>query len=166
MKLHNKKGFTLVEIMMAVGISTIVLAGAFAVYIAGQKSWHVTTLELDTSLEASQALEKMVYGVGLQYGLRVAEKDNVVITNSNTGWTLTYRVPDGITNCFQYDKNDGTIKHAASPLSGQWLTIAKGVTGSSAVKKGDGVELSVSYAEQRGNFSASNRMTTFVAFRN
>ena len=166
MKTADKKGFTLVEVMMAVFVTSLVLAGAFSVYIAGQGSWHVTTLELDTSIEASQALQKMVYGVGNQYGLRVAEKDSVNVASSNGGWFISYRVPDGITNRFEYDSLSGIIRHSSHPQSGQWLTIARGVTSSSIARQGPGINVSISYAEERGQFAASNTMRTFVAFRN
>jgi len=152
--------------MMAVLISSIVLAGAFAVYISGQRSWYITTLELDTSIEASQALEKIVYGIGEQYGLRVAESDSVLIGSSNGGWFISYKVPDGITNRFEYVSSSGIIRYSSNPGAGQWLTIARGVTSSSVAKQGNGISLSISYAEQRGNFAASNAVSTFVAFRN
>jgi len=162
----GKKGFTMVEMMMATFISGLVLAGAFAVYIAGQRSWHVTSIEMDTSLEASAALQKIVYGVGNYHGLRVAEDDSVSVSNSTGGWTVSYRVPDGITNTYEYNSGTKLIRYRDNPSSGQWLTIARGVDSSTVTRNGSGLNISISYSEQRGNFSASNSLNTFVAFRN
>jgi len=163
---EKRSGFTLAELMMAVAISSIVLAGAFAVYISGQKIWHTTTLEIDTSSEASDAIQKIVYGIGAQGGIRGSLRNSVNVTSSSNGWTISYVLPDGPTNYYEYNHSAGTLRHSHSMAGGQWYTIAKGITSASAVDTGAGLRLSVCQARQNGQFSASNTMSTFVAYRN
>ena len=163
---QRKAGFTLTELMMAVGISGMVFAGAFAVYISGLRIWHTTSLEIDTSAEASDTIQKIVYGIGSQGGVRGAVRDTVGVSNSSDGWTISYVLPDGPTNYYEYNRSAGTMRHSHSMAAGQWHTIAKGITTASAVDVGAGMRLTVCYARQDGQFSASNTMTTFVAYRN
>jgi len=71
-KTRNRAGFTLIELMIATGIFTFVVAGSLSVYVLCQKFWHSTSLNMQTSQTASMALSKMVYGVGEKSGLRAA----------------------------------------------------------------------------------------------
>lgn len=76
------KGFTMVELMVAVGVFSLVIAGSLGVYIMCQKAWRVTTLNMDTSRMANLAIQRMVYGVGTNSGLRSAA---MVMLNTNVG---------------------------------------------------------------------------------
>ena len=70
--LNGSKGFTLLELMIAVGLFGFVIAGSLGVYIMCQRMWRATSLSMDTSRMASLAIERMVYGVGSNNGLRAA----------------------------------------------------------------------------------------------
>ncbi len=80
--LQATKGFTLVELMVAVGLFSLVVAGSVGVYIMCQKIWRATTLNMDTSRMASLAIQRMVYGVGTNSGLRSAAS---VALDTNVG---------------------------------------------------------------------------------
>ncbi len=68
--LSRPKGFTLLEVMIAVGLFSLVMAGSLGVYIMCQRLWHATTLSMETSRLASMTIERMVCGVGTNGGLR------------------------------------------------------------------------------------------------
>lgn len=68
----GRLGFSLVELMIAVGLFGLVMAGSFGVYNMCQRMWRSTSLSMDSARIASLALERMVYGVGNGSGLRAA----------------------------------------------------------------------------------------------
>ncbi len=67
-----KRAFTLLEVMIAVGIFGLVMAGSIGVYVMCQKMWRKTALGMQTAREAGLALDRMVYGMGGDGGLRAA----------------------------------------------------------------------------------------------
>ena len=83
-----RMGFTLTELMVTVGIFSIVMAGMFPVYLACRRMWARMDLDLETTRRASSAMTAMVYGTGNNAGLRGA-RDMIMATNAG-GWTLQY----------------------------------------------------------------------------
>lgn len=82
---NDYRGFTLVELMIAVGLFSLVIAGSLGVYIMCQRMWCATSLSMDTSRMASLAIERMVYGVGTNSGLRAAATASIAVdTNKHT----------------------------------------------------------------------------------
>lgn len=68
----DRVGFTLLELMIAVGLFSLVIAGSLGVYIMCQKFWQATSLDMQTSQMAGMALSKMIFGVGTNAGIREA----------------------------------------------------------------------------------------------
>ena len=64
--------FTMVEMVIAVGLFCLVVAGSLGVYVMCQKFWQATTLNMQTSQMAEMALSRMIFGVGTNAGLREA----------------------------------------------------------------------------------------------
>lgn len=86
---NGSRGFTLVELMIAAGLFGLVIGGSLGVYIMCQRMWRATSLSIDTSRMASLAIQRMVYGVGTNGGLRSAA---MVTLNTNVGghpYTIT-----------------------------------------------------------------------------
>lgn len=78
---HNMKpGFTLVEVLIAVLLFGLVMAGAIDVFIMCQKFWHATSLNMQAVRESSLALSRIVYGLETNNGLRAAQ---TAILNTN-----------------------------------------------------------------------------------
>ncbi len=65
-------GFTLIELMITVGLFGLVMAGSLGVYVMCQKSWQATVLDMQTDQMADMALAKIVTGVGTNSGIREA----------------------------------------------------------------------------------------------
>lgn len=76
-------GFSLVEVMIAVGLFSLVVAGSLGAYVMCQKFWQATSLNIQTCQLAEMALEKMLYGVGTNTGLRAASSINFRCYPSN-----------------------------------------------------------------------------------
>ncbi|MBI2440612.1 MAG: prepilin-type N-terminal cleavage/methylation domain-containing protein [Lentisphaerae bacterium] len=79
--------FSLVEVMVATAIFGLVTAGTFGVYIMCQKLWRATTLSTDTSRLANLAIERMIYGLGTNSGLRSAATISI---DTNVHTYMTY----------------------------------------------------------------------------
>jgi len=69
---NGSVAFTLIELMIAVGVFSLVIAGSLGVYVMCQKFWQATTLDMQTSQMANMALSKMIFGVGTNAGIREA----------------------------------------------------------------------------------------------
>lgn len=81
----SRKGFTLVELMIATAMFGMIMGGAIGVYVMCQKLWHATSLSMATSREGNLALSRLVYGIGSNSGLRTAS--SVVYEEEKGMWT-------------------------------------------------------------------------------
>jgi len=154
--LRKREGFTLTEMMVSTFILFLAIAGALAMYLAYQRAWVTTTLARDTSSKASVALERMVYGIGTNNGLRAAREDSVTLVQNGKGWTLSFN--DG--SLFQYQPATRMILTENADI------VADKVIDSSAVLTNRGVMIGVEVVESGGGRAATNRMSSFVQFRN
>ncbi|MBU1736231.1 MAG: type II secretion system GspH family protein [Verrucomicrobia bacterium] len=100
--LNGCMGFTMLELMIAVALFGLVMAGSFGVYSMCQRMWRSTSLSMDTARMASLAIERMVYGVGKNGGLRAAASILVDTNKHNTVsinyWNTTTNSPPPANN--------------------------------------------------------------------
>lgn len=64
--------YTLVEIMIAVSLFGLVMAGAIEIYMMCNKLWHATELKMEVTRASSLAVTRIVYGLETNHGLRAA----------------------------------------------------------------------------------------------
>ena len=150
-------GFTLVEMLISVAVLTIVIVGTFNVFVQNLRSYNATTLMRTSATRASLALDRMVYGVGTNNGLREAAQASVTISNaSSTFWRLSF------TNSayFQWSSTTKSI----TDQSGK--TLGTNIITSTLSTNGSGCTISLSVAESGGGRIITNTMATFVQFRN
>lgn len=116
-------GFSLVELMIAVSLFGLVMAGSFGVYIMCQRLWRATALKMETTRMASMAVERIVYGMGNNSGLRAAagilidtnkHKDSISLNY----WDITTNSPPAASNT----AND-FCSYAPYPGDGSWRII-------------------------------------------
>lgn len=82
--MNNKKGFTLIELMVTMAISSIVLAGIYAAYQAQVRS-HVTqqaVLDIQQNLRSSMHF--------MQHSIRMAGYDPVGVPAANIGFQANF----------------------------------------------------------------------------
>ena len=152
---RSSGGFTLAEMAVSMGIATVVIAGMLTLFISFLRSYNSTTLMRNTSSRASLALERMVYGIGTNAGLREASTNSVSVTYPSSGWKIAY------TNLFfQYTVNTSNITDQAGK------TICTNVISSSLTNYVRGCRVWVTVTESAGGRSYTNSMTSFVQFRN
>jgi len=81
--INGSAAYTLLELMIAVGLFSLVIAGSFGVYVMCQKLWQATVLDMQTSQIAGMALSKIISGVGTNAGLREASSMTFACYPSN-----------------------------------------------------------------------------------
>ncbi len=75
-------GFSLVELMIAVSLFGLVIAGSLGAYIMCQKTWRATALDMDTAHMADLAIQRLVCGTSTNSGLRSA---SMIMLDTNVG---------------------------------------------------------------------------------
>ena len=155
-------GFTLVEMLVALTLSVLVLAGAWSVFLTCLRWWSSSDLFMRVSDANNQVVERLVYGSEGQGGLR--EADSVTVVTGTNGWTLTYHDTRSATNqSYQYNRAQGTLVHSpGGKVIGSNLTFASATTNVTLT----GVSLRVDLSQTERNSCYSNSLSTFVQFRN
>ncbi len=140
------RGFTLIEVMIAVGLFGLVTTGVLSVYIMCRGIWHSTTLKMGTTRAASMAISRLVYGIETNSGLRSAAafaldtncagvyqswvtptnyppaanaSNHWVDTNwagADGSWRLTISNQDGRITCIDYNINARNMVFWSNPL--------------------------------------------------
>ena len=102
--MDNKRGFSMLEILMAIGLFGMVAAVVFSVYVSGAKAWHRT----ENQAEVQQNL-RIAIGT-LTKELRKA--DSFKIRPGNREVILTYE--DGSTKGYRFHPAAGEIRISES----------------------------------------------------
>lgn len=152
-------GFTLVEMAVSAAIMLVVVAGTLSLFISFLRSYNATTLMRNTSSRATFALERMVYGVGTNAGLREASADGVTTSYASGGWKLSY-TNSSANLYFQYTTNTLSIKDQAGK------NICTNVISSMMSNYTSGCRIWVTVYEKAGGRGYTNTVSTFVQFRN
>jgi type II secretory pathway pseudopilin PulG len=157
----GQDGFTLVEVAISTAIAIVVVVGTLNVFISFLRSYNATTLMRNTASRTSLALDRMVYGVSTNDGLREAMASSVLMTYASGGWTLSYTNHDGTSyKYFQYTTNSLSIKDQAGK------NICTNIISSTMSNYTAGCRIWVTVSESAGGRSYTNNVSTFVQFRN
>ena len=154
--LHRRDGFRLMEMVVGMGIGMAVVAGTLSLFILYLRSYNTTSLMRTSSSRACIVLERMVYGIGTNAGLREASSLTFTYAPLTNGWQIN------ITNnlWFVYNSTTKTIKDQAGK------TCGTNIIASTIMNYTNSVRISVSAAESGGGRTSTNTMQTFVQFRN
>jgi type II secretory pathway pseudopilin PulG len=154
---RSAAGMTLVEILVATAVGTMVIAASLTLFILFLRSYNTTLLMRNTADEASFALERMVIGVGTNAGLREASGSTVTLSNLTSGWKLSYN-----TNFyFQYVASSQRITNDSGKL-----VCANVVTSSVSLLASNSCRVSISVAQSAGGRTWTNTFLTQIQFRN
>jgi hypothetical protein len=114
-----------------------------------------------TSSRTSLALDRMVYGVSSNDGLREAMAGSILTSYASGGWQLSYSNNNGTAfQYFQYTTNTLSIKDQAGK------NICTNVISSTMNNYTNGCRISVTVSESAGGRTYTNTVSTFVQFRN
>ncbi len=155
-RLQFQRGFTLAEMLVAVGIGSVVIAGTMTLFVTYLRFYNSTSLMRNCASRASLALERMVYGVGANVGLRAAQSSTVSVTYPSGGWRIQYN-----TNLvFQYTVAAKTITDQANKI------ICSNVISSTLTYPTNSCTISLTVVEVGGGRIVTNTMASTVQFRN
>ena len=79
---NRKNAFTLVEVLIAAAISTLVLAMVVTVIISTLKTWSEGSSRARLGMQGRILRERLLYGIEDQCGLDHASRNSVVYTNN------------------------------------------------------------------------------------
>ena len=157
-----KRGFTLIELMIAVAIFGLAMSGAIGAYIMCQKMWHATSLSMQTNRDCNLALSRLIYGIGSNSGLR--EAVSVTINSNATGWSIA------CSNKFDGAK-EIVFNNQASNIYwvdgvNQSSRICDHVSSAVVSTNAAGVNIQLTLLRKDGQFVSTNQVSTFVLMRN
>lgn len=155
----KRRGFTLVEILITVAISTSMIVALLSVYLTCMRSWYRTALVINTTREVNHCLEQMIYGVGTGMGLRASY--SVTNLGSSTDWMLRSSNINGLA-WYDFNQSQTTIVYSNAT---EWQVIGTNIIGSTVTTDGKSVSIALTLFKTDGRFSESNTMSTFVKLR-
>ncbi len=156
---RNRQAFTLAEVLVAVTLLGMVLTITLTVYIWQQRAWQTTALQIEAAHAANIALNRVVYGIGAQRGLRAAS--DIALTSSGADWDMEYTTP---TESSRVEYRAGVQQLIFQPGN---RVIGRGITAASVSGQGDrSWVLEVTAQRERGRSRALFTAATEVRQRN
>ena len=121
MRRARQDGFTLAEVMVAMTVSVLVLAGAIIVFVQVQAGWRSVALDMQLMGESRVIRERMLrsLGSGGTFGLREAGISSVTITNVDASHSRVGFLDGSANNCVITESN----------FSGRGWSVMGGVGG-------------------------------------
>jgi len=107
--LTNKRGFSLIEMMVVVVILGLIVLGLVTFFTGGAKSWVAGQSQLTAQRNARQAVDRMVREIREGENVKTdSDDDTIVVSIPALGSELAYDVT--------YSLSDTTIKRGTTPL--------------------------------------------------
>ena len=187
----GKLGFTMTRLMVAAAIFSLVSAGVISLYLACQRVWYATTLNIHAAREVSMALNKIVYGMGTNLGMRSAIR--VTLRTNCSSWRtdmeyplaatslshgiITPSTPDGSwrmialntngTQWIDYNvKASNLVFWSAPNTPNSRLKIANYIAGAQVTTNSDGINITLTAMRQHGEMRGAYEASTFIKLRN
>lgn len=93
-KILNKKGISLVEVLVTLAIFSMMSASLYAAMSVGQNSWETNRVHIELQQEMRKAMEAMIND------LRQASNSSIINVPADNQWypTITFRKPTGVTS--------------------------------------------------------------------
>lgn len=187
----GKLGFTMTELMIAAAIFSLVSAGVISLYLACQRAWYATTLNIHAAREVNMGLNKIVYGMGTNLGMRAAISVKLYTncrgwrTDSGyplaaTSWThgiISSYIPDGSwrivainTNSTQWidynAKASNLVFWSVTNVPSSRLKIANYISNTKVTTNSDGINITLTAMRQHGEMRGAYEASTFIKLRN
>lgn len=120
----SRNGFTLIEVIIATGISTTVLAMAMTVFIAAQRILESAMSQVQMAFELRMLREKLLFRIDDNGGLMSARFSTIGVDNVVDGWgdTLHYTPLDGNSENVVALSSASRKLETESELSEAWLS--------------------------------------------
>lgn len=161
----SEKGFTLIEMLISIAISSMIFYTMFAVLRRGGDHMHTTEIKMHLQESARLGLQRMIEDV------RQSSPSRITITNSGSG--LQFQIPNtsnSVGNDYRINwAGSHTIQYALGGLNGTQLIRTNTTTGATKVLAND--VTSVAFVGNQVNptivtmtLNAQRRLTTGALF--
>lgn len=155
---HSKQAFTLAEVMIALFIGVLAMAGFLTVFITFLGQSERATVWRDADNSASMAINRIVRGTETTTGLRQFHLTDTTVTSSDGDWTIT---DERVNRGFTYSATNQTI----SDLTGN--VFISNVAGSTATLTTDNLlKLSIRIISGSGKYVNTREFDTTIQPRN
>ncbi len=152
------------EVLIAIMISVVVLAGLMGSFLSVYRSWRAIALRMEADREVNNAMSRMVYGMGTNQGLRAAAVGSVTRTVSGGGWTLAYRTDldsGAQTNSFTFSVSaSNLVFNPGAQVAGRDISLA------TVILSAQSVIVTVRVDKVRGPLHARREVGTEISLRN
>lgn len=149
-------GFTLVEMMVTIAISSVAIAGILSAFIACLRAENRGQTWMRADTKASLLVEQIIQGTAHTTGLRQFNRSDATLASRTSGWTFQ----DSSTNGYIFNSDTQTL----SDLSGN--TLAENVVNAAIEPIDNTFKLFIEVQESNGRDEATRSYTTMVQARN
>ncbi len=102
--LINRKGFSLVELLMVLGLTGIVIAAVYMVYCSGVKAWIRAGEQMEVQQNLRIAMDTLSSAIRRADVIRIAPGKREIVLESH----------DGTTKAYKFDPASGEIRISQS----------------------------------------------------
>lgn len=149
------------ELLIAVTITTLMVAGILAVYLKSLTAWHEGSVQLTLQRKSSMVMERMVRGVDGTNGIR--EAGNITVPNS---YTIQYASGvDGTERSFYLSGSD-IIYDPDTSLADDESSIAEKISSLTFILSGNMVTITLNMQEAVRDRNLQIDLTTRIKVRN
>lgn len=119
----NQQGFTLLEMLVTILIFSLVVAGIYAILMAGEDAWHSNK----TQVQLQQELRKVMDSI--QYDLYQSGSGAIADVPADGAWynTITFKVPSSLASA-RITWNANAINYALGGMDSNELQRVSGAT--------------------------------------
>lgn len=126
LRLVGRRGFTLLEVIVASSLVLLVAMAVLSIYVTTQRFYRSTISQIDLQNEASFAMEHMVERTRWGYDAAISGGDEVVDVDVDDADPPTVPATTPVT--IRYEKSDSTLRYTPDITSpGTFETIVQGV---------------------------------------
>lgn len=155
-KCKKINGFTLIEMMVAVFISSIAMTGIISAFIACLRAGEAGETWSIADSQASVVVERIIRGSSATSGLRQFDSDTATLVSDSAGWVFS----DSPTNGYVFSKANQTISDLYGNVIGDRVVDAD-------IEPGNRIfELFVEVQEVNGRLESTRSYKTMVQARN
>lgn len=162
--LKTKSGFTLIELMVALSIGSLVIAGVLSAFIYFINGTDQSSVYSRANLNAATAVDRILQPSKSASGLRQFSKSETTIIQTGDGWILS----DSPTNGYIYSASANTISDRHGHVLSKNIIVATAqfTQLGSGASQTDNIQISITVEEgnERNNHEAT--YVTFVCPRN
>jgi len=149
------------ELLIAVTITTLMVAGILAVYLKSLTAWHEGSVQLTLQRKSSMVMERMVRGVDGTNGIR--EAGNITVPNS---YTIQYASGvDGTERSFYLSGSD-IMYDSDTSLADDESSIAEKISSLTFTLSGNMVTITLNMQEAVRDRNLQIDLTTRIKVRN